>query len=96
MILHILNRPPSHSRVYRQALDAMTEHDRLLLIEDAVSGALTTQLEHFQPIAGRLYVLREDLVSRALDAHCAETVHIVDMEGFVQLTEEAEKTVSWY
>lgn len=96
MILHILNRPPSHSRVYRQALDAMAEHDCLLLIEDAVSGALTSQIEHFQSIAGRLYVLREDLVSRGLDTHCAETVHIVDMEGFVRLTEEAEKTVSWY
>lgn len=96
MILHILNRPSSHSRVYRQTLAAMTEHDRLLLIEDAVSGALTSEVERFQSIAGRLYVLREDLVSRALDAYCAETVHMVDMEGFVRLTEEAEKTVSWY
>ena len=96
MILHILNRPPSHSRVYRQALDAMTEQDCLLLIEDAVSGALTSQIEYFQSIAGRLYVLREDLVSRALDSHCAEAVRTVDMEGFVQLTEEADKTVSWY
>ncbi len=96
MILHILNRPPSHSRVYRQALDAMAEHDRLLLIEDAVTGALISQVEHFQSIAGRLYVLQEDLVSRGLDSHCAEAVHIVDMEGFVRLTEEAEKTVSWY
>lgn len=96
MILHILNRPPSLSLVYRQALAAMAEGDRLLLIEDGVMGALSAQIEHFQSVTGRLFVLSEDLKSRGLEAHCAAKIHRVDIDGFVALTEEADKTVSWF
>lgn len=96
MILHILNRPPSLSQVYRQALAAMAEEDRLLLIEDGVMGALSAQIEHFQPVTGRLFVLSEDLESRGLEAHCAAEIHKINIDGFVALTEEANKTVSWF
>ena len=96
MILHILNRPPSLSLVYRQVLAAMANQDRLLLIEDGVMGALSTQIEYFQPVVGRLHVLNEDLESRGLDAHCAAEIQRVDIDGFVALTEEADKTVSWF
>lgn len=96
MILHILNRPPSSSLVYREALAAMSDTDRLLLVEDGVLGALTSQVRHFQQVEGRLFVLREDLHARGLEGQCDASVQVVDVDGFVTLTEEADKTVSWF
>ncbi|QTF91082.1 sulfurtransferase complex subunit TusB [Halomonas sp. BM-2019] len=96
MLLHILNRSPETSRVHRQTLAAMGPEDRLLLIEDAVQGALPGLDGHFEGLDGRLYALEEDLVARGLAAHCREGVRVVDLEGFVILTEQARKTVSWY
>lgn len=96
MILHILNRAPSTSRIYQQALDAMGPEDRLLLIEDAVQGALPQLIPYFEPVIGRLFALREDLVSRGLEGRCEPRVLVIDVDGFVALTEEADKTVSWY
>ncbi|MGQ4879829.1 sulfurtransferase complex subunit TusB [Billgrantia sp. LNSP4103-1] len=96
MILHILNRPPSSSLVYREALAAMGGTDRLLLVEDGVLGALPSQVRHFQSVQGRLFALREDLASRGLAGQCDPGVQVVDVDGFVILTEEADKTVSWF
>lgn len=96
MILHTLNRSPTDSRVYRQLLDAMGPEDRLLLIEDGVQGALPSLVRHFGELPGRLFVLREDLEARGLEGRCAAEVLVVDADGFVILTEEADKTVSWF
>nr|WP_298415092.1 sulfurtransferase complex subunit TusB [uncultured Halomonas sp.] len=96
MQLHLLNRSVASSHVYRDALRAMSDDDYLLLIEDGVYGAVAPLVEHFSSIAGRLFALREDLESRGLEGRCAESVIVVDTEGFVQLTEETERTVSWF
>lgn len=97
MLLHILNRSPASSRVPQDTLRAMGKEDRLLLIEDGVYGAMTPLVEQLLiEASGRLFVLREDLVSRGLTERCDERVMQVDMDGFVTLTEEAERTVSWF
>lgn len=95
MLLHTLNRPPS-SRVLDQALAGMGPEDRLLLIEDGVIGVLPAQRERFAGVAGRLYALHEDLAARGLLTRCDDAVRVVDVEGFVTLTETCERTVSWY
>ncbi|WP_404297533.1 sulfurtransferase complex subunit TusB [Halomonas sp.] len=96
MLLHILNRSPATSEVYRQALSAMGPDDRLLLIEDGVQGAVGALFDRFAGIEGRLYAQEEDLVARGLAPICAPAVVRIDVEGFVTLTEEAQKTVSWF
>lgn len=96
MLLHTLNRSPATSRVYQQALTAMGPEDRLLLVEDAVQGALPKLIRYFAGLEGRLFALREDLEARGLEGRCDPSVQIVDVDGFVLLTEEADKTVSWY
>ncbi|QJQ96607.1 MULTISPECIES: sulfurtransferase complex subunit TusB [Halomonadaceae] len=96
MILHTLNRSPTSSRVYQQVLGAMGPQDRLLLIEDGVQGALPQMVRHFEELKGRLYALREDLAARGLEGRCDPDVMVVDVDGFVTLTEEADKTVSWF
>ncbi|MDT8878225.1 sulfurtransferase complex subunit TusB [Halomonas saccharevitans] len=96
MLLHVVNRSPANSRVYEQALSAMGPDDVLLLIEDGVQGALPQLVRYYAKIEGRLFALREDLEARGLLGRCAESVQVVDVDGFVTLTEEAERTVSWY
>lgn len=96
MLLHILNRSPATSEVYRQALAAMGPDDRLLLIEDGVQGAVGTLIDRFSGLDGRLYAQEEDLVARGLAQLCVPSVARVDVEGFVTLTEEAQRTVSWF
>ncbi|WP_290798161.1 DsrH/TusB family sulfur metabolism protein, partial [Halomonas sp.] len=66
MLLHVLNRSPATSEVYRQALAAMGPDDRLLLIEDGVQGAVGTLVARFAGLEGRLYAQEEDLVARGL------------------------------
>lgn len=95
MLLHILNRTPD-TPACRQALSAMGPADRLLLIEDGVIGALPAQRTAFPGMEGRLYVLQEDLEARGLRDRLADDVQVVDVEGFVALTEACERTVSWY
>ncbi|MGM0534984.1 MAG: sulfurtransferase complex subunit TusB [Pseudomonadota bacterium] len=96
MLLHIVNRSPATSRVFQQALAAMSPRDRLLLIEDGVQGALPQLVRYYAGLEGRLFALKEDLASRGLLGRCDASVQVVDVEGFVDLTEEAERTVSWY
>lgn len=96
MLLHLLNRSPASSRVHCDALRAMDESDYLLLIEDGVYGAMSPLAEQFASVSGRLFALREDLASRGLEGRSAESVSVIDMEGFVRLTEETERTVSWF
>lgn len=96
MLLHMLNRSPASSRIPQDTLRSMGKEDRLLLIEDGVYGTTTPLVEQFAEVFGRLFVLREDLASRGLGERCDERVIQVDMEGFVTLTEEAERTVSWF
>lgn len=96
MLLHVVNRSPANSRVFDQALTAMGPDDVLLLIEDGVQGALPQLVRYYAQIEGRLFALREDLGARGLLGRCAESVQVVDVDGFVTLTEEAERTVSWY
>jgi tRNA 2-thiouridine synthesizing protein B len=94
--LHLLNRSAATSDVYRQALRAMQTDDCLLLIEDAVVGAVAPLAERFDALQGRLFVLREDLASRGLEERCADWVSVVDIQGFVELTEKTRRTVTWF
>lgn len=96
MKLHILNRSPATSGVYRQALDAMSADDLLVLIEDAVQGGTLGLVGFFKEIEGRVYALREDLEARGLAGRLDASVQVVDIDGFVDLTEQAEQPVSWF
>ncbi|WP_106478160.1 sulfurtransferase complex subunit TusB [Phytohalomonas tamaricis] len=96
MVLHILNRSPFASRVHEDMLRAMVNEDRVLLIEDGVSAALKAGITLLPTIDERLYALKEDLEARGLSQRCDPCVNIVDVDGFVALTEQADKVVSWF
>ncbi|MDT8893669.1 sulfurtransferase complex subunit TusB [Halomonas sp. I1] len=96
MKLHIVNRAPGAGHAVEQALSAMMPEDRLLLIEDGVQGALPSLVDGFAGLEGRLYALREDLEARGLMSRRDARVKVVDTDGFVTLTEQAERILSWY
>ncbi|HSH47002.1 MAG TPA: sulfurtransferase complex subunit TusB [Halomonas sp.] len=96
MKLHILNRSPAVSGVYRQALDAMSPDDLLLLIEDAVLGGAPGLVDYFDEVAGRVYALREDLEARGLAGRLDASIQVIDIDGFVDLTERSKQSVSWF
>lgn len=96
MILHILNKAPDSSAA-TQMQQAIGGQDAVLLIEEAVTAAFDPTWATWQQSQSRIYLLSEDLVSRGLATIAAENgLPTLDMEGFVALTEQYEKTVTWY
>lgn len=81
--LYILNNPQH----FKQCTSAMTEEDTLLLIENAV--LLADQLEP----RSNYFVLEEDLIARGLSNNAEWQTK--DYQGFVQLTLDCDKSVSW-
>lgn len=80
--LYILNNPS----LYQQCQNAMAADDGLLLIENAVVLANQAAVKHG-------YVLEEDLIARGLSTDSSWKVK--DYDGFVDLTLDYDKTVSW-
>ncbi|CEP36147.1 MULTISPECIES: sulfurtransferase complex subunit TusB [Halomonadaceae] len=96
MILHILTKAPDSSAA-TQMQQAVGDQDAVLLIEAAVTAALDVSWDAWQQYPSRIFLLSEDLISRGL-ANIAEDNELptLEMEGFVALTEQYEKTVTWY
>lgn len=96
MILHILTKAPDSSAA-TQMQQVIGEHDTVLLIEEAVTAALDTSWVAWQQCQSRIFLLSEDLTSRGLAGIAANNeLPTLEMQGFVALTEQYEKTVTWY
>ncbi|WP_110647741.1 sulfurtransferase complex subunit TusB [Salinicola peritrichatus] len=96
MTLHLLNRSPQSEGVYRDLREAFGDGDHLLLIEDGCYAALSSGRDAVAAFAGRVSVLKEDLVSRGLEGRVDGAIEVVDMQGFVDLTEIHQRSVSWF
>ncbi|WP_110656064.1 sulfurtransferase complex subunit TusB [Salinicola halimionae] len=96
MQLHLLNRSPQSTAVYRDLGEAFGADDQLLLIEDACYAALPAASGVIEAFGGRVSVLEEDLVSRGLAGRVSPAITVVDMKGFLALTETHERCVSWF
>lgn len=87
--LHILNKPPDHSR-YRLCLSAIGPEDGLLLTENGVL-AVTQRLGISSE---RCFALAPDLEARGLLPHISKD-QTVSFDGMVELTASAENVISW-
>ncbi|GAA4648171.1 hypothetical protein GCM10023116_04370 [Kistimonas scapharcae] len=97
--LHTVNKPSQSSPALSLAQSALVPGDTLLLIEDGVFS-LIAKSQSFNTIKalGNQYTitaLLPDVRARGLDNHLPEWVTLVDYDGFVELTEIHEKTLSW-
>ncbi|MDQ7730184.1 sulfurtransferase complex subunit TusB [Halomonas sp. SpR8] len=96
MILHILTKAPD-SRAATQMQQALGNQDSVLLIEEAVTAALNPAWAAWQKYRSRIFLLSEDLTSRGLTHIAAKhQLPTMDVDDFVALTEQYEKTVTWY
>ncbi|PXX92049.1 sulfurtransferase complex subunit TusB [Marinobacter vulgaris] len=87
--LHILNKPPEHSR-YRLCLRAIGPGDGLLLTENGVLAV--TRLSGID--SERCFALAADLEARGLSSQVS-TDQTVSFDGMVDLTASAENVISW-
>ncbi|CAM3584609.1 MULTISPECIES: sulfurtransferase complex subunit TusB [Halomonas] len=95
-MLHILTNTPDSS-AFTQMQHAVGAQDTVLLVEEAVTAALNPTWSAWQHFHQRIYLLSEDLTSRGLANIAADNgLPTVDVDGFVVLTEQNEKTVTWY
>ncbi len=86
MALHII-RSQSAFLHAQQAIDA---GDSLLLIEAGVY--LATQNVSFPC---KSFTLQEDLIARALDKNSSTHVETTDYMGFVALSEQNQRIITW-
>lgn len=97
MTLHLINRTPHARGIFDDLFEAFTEGDYLLLIEDGCYAALPgSHVATGHKRGGRVGVLKEDAESRGLLNRLGDEVEIVDMDGFVSLTERFSKSLSWF
>lgn len=99
-MLHIVNKSPFERNALSSCLGHALEGDSVLLIEDAVVGAIAGSAFADQLVAAMadkaIYVLGEDLAARGMQKNrVVEGIQIVDYAGFVDLTTDNEKTQSW-
>lgn len=99
-ILHTVNKSPFETNALASALSHAAGNDAVLLIEDAVYGALqgtgVSQAVAIKASQGKLYVLAPDLAARGLaDGRLIEGVQQIDYTGFVDLVAEHKVTQAW-
>lgn len=87
--LHLLNKPPEHSR-FQRCLDAVGTDDTLVLIEAAVTAVT---LDRPWPL--RTLALTQDLAARGLARAVPTDIEPVDTVGLVALTAANASIISW-
>ncbi|WP_163393231.1 sulfurtransferase complex subunit TusB [Enterovibrio norvegicus] len=96
-MLHTLYTSPYSSSSLKLCLDYAQAPSAILLAEDAVVAAIE-QGEWFLPLLSsnhRIYVLQEDVQARGLEGKIASEFEIVDIKGFVCLTEQHVTQMKW-
>ncbi|RVU84059.1 sulfurtransferase complex subunit TusB [Leucothrix sargassi] len=99
-MLHIVNKSPFEKASLESCLKHVSQDDQVLMIEDAVVGAVqntsvSSQIENALKVCS-VSVLSPDLVARGLSGkELIDGVALVDYDGFVDLTVACDSTQSW-
>ena len=95
MILHLINKAPSHSAL-RDSLPFISASDAVILIDDGVYAAIsnTEACQQLQASTAACYALADDVATRGITV--ADNITLVTMADFVDLCFDADKTLSWY
>ena len=94
--LHIVSTSMQRSDALARAVSLAQPADAILLIEDGVL-ALSDPDRCLAPFNGkRVYVLQPDAEARGMTAAHQASLTAVDYDGFVSLTTQFTKTVSWF
>lgn len=90
-MLHILK---SQQAILDAAL-VVSEGDTLLLIEEAVYAA-NPQHQSFPQLKGlSVFALQADLEARGISGRVSPSIEVLDYLGFVDLTAQNDKSITW-
>ncbi|WP_281648619.1 sulfurtransferase complex subunit TusB [Parendozoicomonas sp. Alg238-R29] len=98
-LLHTVNKSFSHP-AGSLAEVALGQGDALLFIEDGVNSLIDGSLsaKHLATFAQQysIYCLKADVDARGISSRLPSWVTPVSFDEFVALTEQHEKTLSWF
>ncbi len=96
-MLHLVFKSPFQSNGLSECLLMVNDDDDILLLEDAVVAAVAeTETCISLPFKKKcVYVLQEDAEARGLIQHLTNEIKLIDMKGFVELTEKHITQISW-
>ncbi len=95
-MLHVVNKSPYDARNLDTASSIMKSDDSLLLIEDAVYGAVKNGKAASMLGGCKVSVLGPDLAARGItEDKLVDGIDVVDYAGFVDLVEANDKVQSW-
>ena len=99
--LHTVNKSPFERNSLKTCLSLCKTDSSVLLIEDAVIGALQNALiskQILEAVASgvKVYALKEDLAARGMPlSRLIDGISIVDYAGFVDLAVKNTKVQCW-
>jgi tRNA 2-thiouridine synthesizing protein B len=96
VILHTLNASPA-SAAFTDCLRLIAPADALLLLGDGVYAALagTAPRAELDACGAALYALGDDAAAAGVLARL-EGITVVDIDGFVELSEQFPRQLAWY
>ena len=96
MILHTLNAAPT-SPAFRDCVQLAGARDAVVLLGDAVYAAIdATAHAALCATHARLYILGVHAVAAGISEGSTTDMDILDMDGFVALSEEFPRQQAWY
>ncbi len=90
-MLHIVSRLHSLETLSRY----VSAKDTLLLVEEAVYASNPKHKKHVLLPSVEVKALQPDIVARGLEGVCASHIETVDFAGYVDLTAEHSKSITW-
>lgn len=99
--LHLLFSPPTAGTALADCLRAASDGDTVLLLQDGVYAAVaraTAPAALLREAVGSgvtVAALAPDVAARGIGAGLHAGIELVDDDGFVELTEQYPRTLSW-
>ena len=96
MILHVLNASPS-SVAFLECIKFMQSEDTLVLMGDGVYAALenTSALDELLRTGVKVHLLHSDAAAAGVTIPTS-AIEVIDVDGFVTLTERYPRQQCWY
>lgn len=96
MILHTLATTPGQA-AFEDCLVILSAEDAVLLLGNGVYAGIknTEAFERLQATGAAIHILREDALAAGLMDRL-DSATVIDMEGFVTLTERYPRQLGWY